>query len=93
MTNDKTIMAHPFMPGKSYFIRTVTFHLVGEIQKTVGDFLVLKNASWVPNSGRFMNALMTGALEEVEPCGETYVNISSITDAFPWIHKLPKEQK
>ncbi len=29
----------------------------------------------------------------VEPVGEGWVNVNSITDMFPWKHKLPEEQK
>jgi hypothetical protein len=34
-----------------------------------------------------------GKLSEVEPVGDCIVNIDSVTDAFPWKHALPKEQK
>ena len=83
----------PFVKGKSYFIRTVTYRLVGRVEEIKGMFLVLKEASWVADSGRFMNALKDGTLNEVEPVGEAYVNVESITDAFPWVHALPDKQK
>jgi hypothetical protein len=79
--------------GKKFFIRTVTYHLVGEVKKIVGNFFVLENASWIADSGRFMEAIKKGILNEVEPVGDALVNINSITDIFPWIHKLPSEQK
>ncbi len=84
---------YPFEKGKSYFVRCVNYHLVGKVEKIVGKFIVLKDASWVADSGRFMNAIKNGTLDEVEPVGKAFVNIESITDAFPWKHKLPKEQK
>ena len=79
--------------GKKLYIRTVTYHLVGKIEKLVGNFMVLKEASWVADSGRFMQAIKDGTLDEVEPVGDAFVNMNAITDAFPWTHKLPKEQK
>jgi hypothetical protein len=82
-----------FIKGRSYFIRTVTYHLVGEVAKIEGNFLLLKDASWVADSGRFMNAIKGGELNEVEPVGDAIVNMDSITDAFPWVHALPTEQK
>ena len=82
-----------FEVGKAYFFRTVTYHLVGKVTKQVGNFLELEDASWVADSGRFMNAIKEGTLSEVEPVGIAYINVESITDAFPWIHVLPKEQK
>ena len=79
--------------GKSFFIRTVTYHLVGKVEKIVGKFIILKDASWIADSGRFMSAIKEGTLNEVEPVGQAFVNIESITDFFPWKHKLPTEQK
>ena len=79
--------------GQKMFIRTVTYHLVGKVKKITGHFFVLENASWIPDSGRFMNAIKEGKLDEVEPVGDALVNINSITDMFPWKHSLPKEQK
>lgn len=83
----------PFKPGECYFIRTITYHLVGELETIAGDFLALSNASWIADSGRFMNAIKEGKLSEVEPVGTVYVNVNSIVDVFPWKHPLPKEQK
>ena len=85
--------AKAFELGKSYFIRTVTYHLVGRLVGVDGDFLLLEEASWIADSGRFMNALQKGILSEVEPVGDAIVNQQSICDAFPWVHELPKEQK
>lgn len=83
----------PFKKGRAYFIRTVTYHLIGVVKTITGDFLELDEASWVADSGRFMQAIKSGNLNEVEPVGEAVVNLNSITDAFPWNHALPKEQK
>lgn len=78
--------------GEKYFIRTVTYHIVGKIVKQVGHFFVLKNASWVADSGRFTQAIKDGELDEVEPTGDTLININSVVDMFPWKHKLPTNQ-
>ena len=79
--------------GHSFFFRTVTYHLVGKITKRIGQFFQLENASWVADSGRFMQAIKNGELKEVEPVGTAFVNLESVTDMFPWKHPLPKEQK
>jgi hypothetical protein len=78
--------------GQKLFIRTVTYHLVGEVVKKVGNLFELKNASWVADSGRFMNAIKDGELSEVEPVGKCWVNTASIVDIFPWKHALPTKQ-
>ena len=79
--------------GKKLFIRTVTYHLVGKVAKRIGGFLQLKDASWVADSGRFMNAIKEGTLDEVEPVGDAFVSINAIVDIFPWRHSLPDSQK
>lgn len=84
---------NPFEAGEAYFIRTVTYHLVGRVRHVLRDFLVLEDAAWVADSGRFMQAIKDGALNEVEPVGVAFVNLGSITDAFPWRHTLPTGQK
>lgn len=79
--------------GTKLFIRTVTYHLVGKVEKLVGNLMQLTSASWVADSGRFMNAIKEGSLSEVEPVGTCFVNMNSIVDMFPWKHDLPTKQK
>ena len=79
--------------GKKLFIRAIPFHWVGKVKGRIGDFLELENASWVADSGRFMQAIKDGNLHEVEPVGQAFVNIKAISDFIPWNHDLPKEQK
>lgn len=83
----------PFIIGKPYFIRTVTYHLLGKIEKISGGFLVLSEASWIADSGRFSKAISSGELNEVEYVGDAIVSINSIVDAFPWSNKVPKDTK
>lgn len=79
--------------GKKWFFRTVTYHLLGEAVKIVGDFVLLKNASWIASSGRFMQFIKEGKIDEVEPVGEVYVNLKTVVDFYNWKHLLPKVQK
>jgi len=79
--------------GEKWFFRTVTYHLVGRVKKRIGNFYELEDASWVADSGRFMNAIKDGELNEVEPVGRALINLDSVTDAFPWVHPLPIKQK
>ena len=83
------------LQGKKFFFRTVTYHLIGKVEKRVEgtNIFVLSTASWVADSGRFMNALKKGTLAEVEPIGIAYINVDTVTDFFPWNHPLPTEQK
>ena len=79
--------------GKQLFIRTVTYHIVGKVEKIVGTFFVLSNASFIADSGRFMNAIKNGNLNEVEPLGDWFVNYNTITDMGIWKHSLNLNQK
>jgi len=88
-----TLKSYDDMVGKCWFIRTITYHQVGRISKIIGNMFVMEDASWVADSGRFMNALQDGKLNEVKPVGRSLISISSIVDMFPWNHPLPKSQK
>lgn len=79
--------------GQKLFIRTVTYHMTGEVVKRIGAFIQLKDAAWIADSGRFNEAIKNGTLSEIEPVGTAWINLSSVVDFFPWKHKLPKEAK
>ena len=79
--------------GQKVFLRTVTYHIVGKVTKMVGNLMFLEGASWVADSGRFMQAIQNGTLKEVEPVGDWFVNVGSLVDGGVWKHSLPKEQK
>ena len=84
----------PFKVGDNYFIRTVTYFATGKVQAIVGNFLVLDEAAWIADTGRFNEAINKGILSEVEPVEvKMFVNLNSITDAFEWIHPLPRTVK
>jgi predicted CopG family antitoxin len=88
----KDITSLSDMVGEKFYFRTVTYHLTGRVKKVIGSILELENAAWIADSGRFMNAIKEGKLNEVEPVGRAYINIQSVTDFFPWKHELPSKQ-
>lgn len=75
--------------GDKVFIRTVTYHHVGEVTQIADGFVHLKDASWVADSGRFHKALAAGTLSEVEYAGDCQVALAAIVDVYPWVHALP----
>ncbi len=79
--------------GQKLFIRTVTYHMTGKVTKRMGAFIQLENAAWIADSGRFSDAIKKGDLNEVEPVGTAWINLSSVVDFFPWKHALPTKQK
>jgi hypothetical protein len=58
--------AHPYEVGANYFIRTVTHHQCGRLTAVFPQELVLEDASWIADDGRFTDALKTGNFNEVE---------------------------
>lgn len=96
LLNGQSDAAHPYQIGKNYFIRTVTHHLTGRLVKVTAQELVLEEAAWIADDGRFHDALKTGKLNEVEPFPQdeqVLVGRGSLIDAVVWKHALPKEQK
>lgn len=80
--------------GKAYFIRTVTMHVIGILEVVNDTELLLKDASWIADSGRFNNALQTGELDEVELfVDKVIINRTAIIDATIWGHKTPDRVK
>ena len=86
--------AAPFVIGKAYLVRTGTMLVTGRVVQVVGQLLVLEDAAWIADTGRFSTALKTGELSEVEPAdGLVFVGIGAIVDVYEWNHKLPREVK
>ena len=83
-----------FEIGKSYFIRTATYHVVGKLMNIYTNELVLSSASWIADSGRFNAALTSGNFEEIEPfVNDVIVSRGGIIDATEWTHELPSKVK
>jgi len=70
--------------GKPYFIRTVTHHLTGRLIKVTKLELVLEDAAWIADDGRFHEAIKSGNFSEVEPYpdgAQVIVGRGSLIDA------------
>lgn len=84
----------PFEEGKKYFIRTATMAQLGKLKKVYKDYLVLENASWIADTGRFHDFLKKGECNEYEAfVNDCIVPTGSIIDATEWDHDLFKGQK
>lgn len=84
----------PYHVGDCVLIRTVTMMQVGRIVAIYPGEIVLDEAAWVADSGRFSAALETGVLEEVEVVrGPVIVGRGAIVDVYQWRHQLPKVTK
>lgn len=83
----------PFELGEKVAIRTVTHYLTGKITKITGKFLTLSDAAWIADTGRFMNFIEEGKVNEVEPVtSDIRINSDTIIDCYTWRHDLPRKQ-
>lgn len=84
--------ATPFEVGKKYLVRTVTMYSVGEVVEVVGKFLVMKDASWISDTGTYSKCLKdSSVLREVEylDTPKFFLNLDSIVDACEVFYCLP----
>lgn len=86
---------HPWT-GEKVFIRAVTHHYTGKVTEITPDEIVLSDAAWIADDGRFSDALASGELSEVEPFPDDQpvrIGRGAIVDWTLWRHDLPREQK
>lgn len=69
--------------GKCYLVRTVTMIQTGRLVKVTDKELVLEDAAWIADTGRFSDALVSLDFNEVEPFPDGFVIIGrgAIIDA------------
>lgn len=81
-----------FTIGEKLFIRAVTYHYVGEVVNETPLFILLKDCSWVAESGRFGECLEKGTISESEPMIQDFVRVAkaAIVDTARWKHSLPR---
>lgn len=88
-TNGGSEGLQPYRIGECYLIRTVTHYTLGRVVAVGPHEIVLTEAAWVADSGRYHEALSKGFLKEVEPYpeeGESIVGRGAVVDAQPWTH-------
>jgi hypothetical protein len=82
--------------GKNYFIRTVTMIYTGKLVEVTGSDLIIADAAWIADTGRFAQAIATGIFSEVEPYPDgvlVNVNRGAIVDSCAVTWELPRTQK
>lgn len=78
--------------GQCYLIRTVTMIELGRVKRITPREIILEDACWVADTGRFSEALATGELNEVEMYQtDVIVSLGAIVSATPWTNDLPTE--
>lgn len=83
---------NPVQIGNSVFVRTVTMYYTGRIVSLSDEWIILEDAAWVFDTGRWSVALLAGTLVEVEPyCDPVAVARAAVVDVTTWRHPLPRD--
>lgn len=89
-----TKVLSPLSVGKAVMVRLVTHYYTGRVVKLTASEIVLADAAWIADTGRWADALSKGTLSEVEPFpGLVTLNRGALVDATEWKHPLPRVQK
>ena len=86
---------NPYVIGKTYVIRTVTMIDVGTVVRVTSQEIILKDAAWIADTGRFSEAISKAEFSEVEPFpdGEIIVGRNAVIDACQINKKAPRAVK
>lgn len=73
----------PFEIGAIYLIRTVTMIDLGRVIAANHKWIVMEDAAWIADTGRFSDALESCEFGEIEPFpdGRVIIGAGSIIDA------------
>lgn len=92
--DDEPTTAQGFPFSGAVAIRTVTLYYTGVVKRVVDGFVILGEAAWIPDSGRWSTFLSSGTANEVEPFpDEVAISLGSIVDVAPWSAALPRTVK
>jgi hypothetical protein len=80
--------------GKIYLIRTVTMIDTGRLVAVTPQELVLEDAAWIADTGRFSNSISKLSFSEIEPFpfGKVIIGRGSVIDAVQ-INSAQRSQK
>lgn len=85
---------HSWQLDEKVFIRTVTMYYTGRVVAITDEDVVLDDAAWIPDTGRFSEAMSTGVFAEVEPFpGSVCVPRGGIIDWCEFNYELPRTRK
>jgi hypothetical protein len=85
----------PFKVGDALLIRTVTHYYTGRLVTWDALTIVIEEAAWIADTGRYSAAMATGTVNECEalPEGPFAIGRGAIVDAGKFGGKLPRETK
>lgn len=94
LNKPKIKAANPLPIGSNVFIRTVTHYYTGNLNSQQGQWLILTEAAWIADTGRFHDFLKDGKCNEYESFPDNVmIPVGSIIDITVFRHKLFSGQK
>lgn len=89
-----TVVSAPWRIGAIYLLRTVTMIDTGRLVEVTPTELVLEDAAWIADTGRFSDSLKSCEFGEVEPFpdGRVIIGRGSVVDAVE-IKVIPRSKK
>ena len=81
---------HPYKIGACYIFRTVTMIQTGRLVEVYDQELLLEEAAWIADTGRFSESLKSLDFNEVEPFPDGHVGVGrgSIVDFCEIAHTI-----
>lgn len=79
--------------GEKYLFRTVTMIYTGRIKRMKGQEILLEDAAWIADTGRWADNLKSCEFNEVEPYFRDVVIFRGALLDVTKIDTLPREQK
>ena len=86
----------PLRVGQKVLIRSVTNYYSGRVVLMNRDEVVLEDAAWIADTGRFSECLKSGTFNEIEPYPDgklVSIGRGAICDSTNWDHELPRMVK
>lgn len=86
----------PYEIGRNYVIRTVTMIYTGRLIEVGDKELVLVDAAWIPETGRWSQFIAAGQIRECEPFPlgrRVVIGRGGLIDAVAVDWQLPKEHQ
>ena len=84
----------PLRVGANVLIRTVTLYHTGHVVALDDREILLTDAAWIADTGRFHDAIKNSTLNEVEPIpGPVMVNRGAVIDVCEWRGARPTVQR
>jgi len=85
---------HFYKIGRNYLIRTVLFSYTGKLIDISNKELLLSDAAWIADTGRYNIAVKDSEFDEVEPyqdAQEIIIGRDTVVDAVIINGKLPRK--